>query len=563
MRHRAVLALTTLLLVLPATASAGTVGHVRVALDSNAAFPSYEQSARRHGVVILQAWQQDRMRALKQANPGLTVLVYKNLSFAAGDTSWSGFASTGVTAPEAERDNPQWFLRNTDGQRFTSWSYRWLWTMDVGDPSYQRRWADNVVGELQAQGWDGVFMDDTNATMKYHYDAGRIAKYPNDAAWAAATRAALEHITPRVRAAGKLAFANIGSWGEYPDRGRDWLRFLDGAMDEMFLKWGNARGEGYMPWQWESQLRELRETERQRKTFLGIIHSAPDDAEAARFGYATMLLGSDGRAHFALAADYGHETWFPEYDYDLGAPLAPATEDAGGVHRRAFERGLALVNPTTHPRRVEFGGTYSGSGLENATGATMPPTSGLVLRREGPAPTSEPDAGSGPIPVLAVARGPHQVQLRWTGAVPGVKRFVVLRNGRRVRSVRRSRLIDRRLRAGRRYRYRVVAMGRGGRKLGRSRELRIRTPRVRGLRAGAATVRARSLHVALAPPPRGWRRAYLERRVDGRWRRFTRPVRPRAAMRFRVRLARRARVRVVVESTDGRSLRSAPLRARV
>jgi hypothetical protein len=69
--------------------------------------------------------------------------------------------------------------------------------------------------------------------------------------------------------------------------------------------------------------------------------------------------------------------------------------------------------------------------------------------------------------------------------------------------------------------------------------------------------------VALALPPRGWRRAYLERRMDGRWRRFTRPVRPRAAMRFRVRLARRARVRVVVESTHWRSLRSAPLRPRV
>jgi hypothetical protein len=562
MRHRAVLALTTLLLVLPAAASAGTVGHVRVALDSNATFPSYEQSARRHGVVILQAWQQDRMRALKQANPGLTVLVYKNLSFAAADTSSSGFASSGVTAPEAERDNPGWFLRNSGGERFTSWSYDWLWAMDVGDPSYQRRWADNVVAELRSQGWDGVFMDDTNTTMKYHYDPGRIPEYPNDAAYAAATRSALEQIAPRVRAAGRLAFANIGSWGENPERGRDWLQFLDGAMDEMFLKWGNARDEGYMPWQWESQLRELRETERRGKTFLGIIHSAPDDAQAARFGYATMLLGSDGRAHFALAADYGRETWFPEYDYDLGAPLAASTEEAGGVHRRAFERGLALVNPTTQPRRVEFGGTYSGSGLEGATGATMPPTSGLVLRREGPAATSGPDTGAGRIPVLAVARGPHQIQLSWTGRGPGVKRFRVLRNGRRVRSVRRGRLIDRRLRAGRRYRYRVVAMGRGGTKLGRSRELRIRTPRKRGVRAGAAAVRARSLHVALAPPPRAWRSAYVERRVDGRWRRFTRRARPRAAMRFRVRVARRARVRVVVEARDGRSLRSAPLRAR-
>ena len=33
-----------------------------------------------------------------------------------------------------------------------------------------------------------------------------------------------------------------------------------------------------------------------------------------------MLLASSGRGQFALAQDYSNETWFPEYDYDLGNP---------------------------------------------------------------------------------------------------------------------------------------------------------------------------------------------------------------------------------------------------
>jgi Hypothetical glycosyl hydrolase family 15 len=561
MRLRAALALTALLLLLPpAAARAGTVGHVRYAIDSQAAFPSYEQTAQRHGVVILHAWQQDRMRALKRANPGLKVLVYKNLTFAAEDASPEGFASTGVKAPEAERDHPGWFLRNTDGQRFTSWSYRWLWTMDVGDPSYQARWADNVVAELQSQGWDGVFMDDTNTTMRHHYDVDRIARYPSDAAWAAATRSALSHIAPRVRAAGKLAFANIGSWAEHPAHGRDWLGLLDGAMDEMFLKWGKERGEGYMPERWRAQLDEVREAERQGKTFIGITHSQPDDARAARLGYATVLLGSEGRAQFALAADYTHETWFPEYDYDLGAPLGPAEAGPAGVHRRAFERGLVVVNPTGASRTVDFGGVYSGSGLGAAGGTTMPPMSGLVLRREGSGP-----AGGGPrqapIVVLATARGPHQVELRWTRR-PGVKRFRVLRNGRPVRTVRGRGMRDRALRPGRRYRYRVIALAKGGRKLGRSRRLRIRTPRLRPPHPSASAAGRRALHVALSPRAPGWSKAFLERRSGGRWRQVTRPRRPRGSMWFRLPGARRARVRVVVESTDGRTLRSAALSAR-
>jgi hypothetical protein len=385
MRPRAILALTALMLATaPAAAAAGTVGHVRCATDTQASFPSYDQSARRHGFVILHAWQQDRMRALKAANPGLKVLVYKNLSFS-NYMGNSGFSAAGVPAAEADRDHREWFLLNTSGERFTSSGYGWSWAMDVGSPSYQQRWADNVIAELRSHGWDGVFMDDTNPTMRYHYTPSAVAKYPSDDAYGAATRSALATIGPRVRAAGKLAIANIGSWGGYPATARDWLQFLDGGMDEMFLKWGNRTGDGYADLgRWQTQLDELKAADRRGKFFLAITHSDPTDADAARYGYATMLLGSDGRGHFALAHDYTNETWFPEYDYDLGAPLGPETADPSGVHRRAFERGLVLVNPTDRAERVAFGGTYAGSGLDRATGATMAPRSGLVLRLERP-----------------------------------------------------------------------------------------------------------------------------------------------------------------------------------
>src|SRR5215210_2384158 len=288
------------LLCVPALAHAGaTVGHVRVAIDSAATFPSYSQTASREQYVILQAWQQDRMRALKAANPNIRVLVYKNLSFSAASTSTSGFASTGVKYGEADAGHPEWFLLNTSGQRFTSNGYGYLWAMDVGSAGYQQRWADNVISELTSQGWDGVFMDDVNTTMKYHYDVESIAKYPSDAAYAAATRSALATIGPRVRAAGKLAVANIGSWPEYPSVGDDWLQFLDGGMDEMFLKWGTSPGQGYA-WagRWEQQLKSLKQAEGDGKLFLAITHSAAGDADAARFGYATMLLGGNGHGRF-------------------------------------------------------------------------------------------------------------------------------------------------------------------------------------------------------------------------------------------------------------------------
>ena len=157
-------------------------------------------------------------------------------------------------------------------------------------------------------------------------------------------------------------------------------------------------------------MNEIRETLRRGKNFIGITHSDPDDAQAARFGYATMLLAGDGRAHFALAHDYSNETWFPEYDYDLGRPTGPATQDHDGVHRRRFERGLVVVNPTATTRSVALDGLYRGSGLARARTAVLPPTSGLILegRRE------EASGGSGSPAVLAIVKGRRRVELRWT-----------------------------------------------------------------------------------------------------------------------------------------------------
>jgi hypothetical protein len=511
LRRALLLAVLALSSVPPLAHATGTVGHVRLAIDSAATFPSYTQSATRHRYAILHAWQQDRMRALKAADPNIKVLVYKNLSFSIQSTS-AGYASTGVRYGEADAGHSDWFLLNTSGQRFTSRGYTYLWAMDVGNASYQQRWADNVVSELKSQGWDGVFLDDTNPTMKYHYTVSAVAKYPSDAAYSAATRSALAKIGPQVRGAGKLAISNIGDWKVYYSTGLDWLQFLDGAMEEMFLKWGNATGEGYMPWMWSTQLNQIKESERRGKIFLGVTHSTTTDAQAARYGYATMLLGSNGRGQFALAHDYTSETWFPEYDYVLGQPVGAEVAEASGVHRRVFENGLVLVNPTAATQVVNFGGSYNGSGLSSATGASMPPNTGLILTRAVTAPTPTPTPAPTPTPTpeptptptptpeptpteppppepvkpgrrkgqqpkLAVSARltrAGRVLLRWSRTPSRAWRFKVIRNGRPVGVTRSLRLTDtRRSRPERRYR--VVAMARDGQIVARSRPVAVRT----------------------------------------------------------------------------------------
>ena len=550
MKSRLVVALAIAIsLTVPSGASATDVPLFRYAIDSSPDLSNLTRTAERSGYVVLQAWRLDELRAIKAANPSTKVLVYKNLSFSAQATDPSGLSSTGVTYEEAET-NPDWFLRNTSGQRFNSSGWGWLWAMDVGNADFQRRWADNVVSEVVRNGWDGVLLDDVNPTMKYHHSPTSVAKYPSDAAYSAATRSALEHIGPRIQGAGKLAIANNAAWVEYYSTGVDWLRFLSGAMDEMWLKWGGTAGDGYRhEAQWTTQLNELKEAQRQGKIFIAKPQSANTDAAAARYGYATLLLGTQGSASYSFGDSTVETPLFSDYSLPIGDPVGPEQRLSGGVHRRAFSSGLALVNPTSSTHSLALGGTYSGSGLSRVSSVTLAPHTGLVLKRHGtgtgPAPGGKkPKAPRSLLVASTASRATGSVSLTWTRSA-GARRYRVLRLGRPVGITRKRFFVDGDVKVGRRYRYRVVAIGTRGRHSAASRSVGVR---VRTGRLGAAI---KSTH------PRSWREAHimrLDRARGGRvWRstaELRNPIRG-ASVRLK---ARRASVFRVVARGGGAAL---------
>jgi hypothetical protein len=377
----AITATVAALVIGPSAEAAPNAGHFRLALDRAAQTADYTASADRNNYVILQGYQVPLMQRLKEQNPKLKVLVYKDLSAMVERDQWGG-VSTGVATQDAA-GHPEWFLKNTSGNRFTFRHYDWMWAADIGDSGFQQKWADNVLAEVKAKGWDGVFMDDVNPSIEFHYDVASVAKYPTDAAYQNATGSALAAIGARFRAEDKLVIPNFGFWKDHPNLIKSWLRHVDGGMNEMFVKVGSTR-DGYdSAAVWETQLQSIKDAQTLGKAFLGISHSPNDDRAAGRYGYATMLLGGDGNAHFAMHGDYANENWFPEYDYEIGTAVTADTREAYGVHRRRFSDGLVLVNPTGYPVRVAFGGRYSGSGLSNASAATMAPRSALVLTKAG------------------------------------------------------------------------------------------------------------------------------------------------------------------------------------
>jgi len=313
---------------------------------------------------------------------------------------------------------------------------------------------------------------------------------------------------------------------------------------------------------WARNLALVKESERRAKLFLGITQAPAGDSPAARYGWATMLLGAAGRSYFSLAPDYTAETWFPEYEYDIGEPVGPERADPTGVHRRPFTGGLVLVNPTDSRQVVRFGGAYSGSGLRAARSTTMGAHTGLVLHGR----SSEPrlTRGRKPISLLAGTGAGPRVSLSWSHrALRGrrrIRRYLIYRDGRLVAVVRRRSLVDRGVVPGAHVRYRVAGVD------GRGRIRAVSHSAVVQVGGAVAASSGRQLiRVSLASERRGlWRRAYLQRltRRGGhrRWLRTGRSKPARARTAFRVRTDGQAVFRVVVRSSRRlrRSLRSAP-----
>jgi hypothetical protein len=369
-------------LVLPSLATASVAGQFRVAIGNEATFSDPTLAAQHNEFIVLQAWEGQRATELKAINPSLKVLVYQDLAGMTEGTGPEGLSSSGVNYAEANTAHSQWFLLNTNSERIDANGYPWLWMADIGNVGYQEQWTANVLKLLSHSPWDGVMMDDTNTTARYDTNPSSIAEYPTDAAYQAAVGSMLAYAGPRIQAAGKLAIPNIGSWNEYPEVVERWLHYVSGGVEEMFAKWSTKAGEGYQdPVDWQTQIEEIQTTERMGKYFLAITQSEAGDTQAIRYGWASTLLGADGHTVYTAAANYTTETWSSEYEVPLGAPTSTATKLTSGAWERSFANGLVVVNPTSSAADVSFDGSYSGSGLTNATGATLGANSAVILTR--------------------------------------------------------------------------------------------------------------------------------------------------------------------------------------
>jgi hypothetical protein len=352
--------------------------------------------------VILHAWEHDRIPALKAANPRVKVLVYKNMAatyaYAVHNGRDDALLPAGVGYVSTRDSHPDWFAHDTAGNPIEFADYDDLWLMDVGNDAYQQAWLASVGAELRRYGWDGVMIDDANVSPRWHTGSRTVARYPTDAAWAAATKSFLARVGPALKQAGFLVLPNIYTdWPNGPQVWQDWLQYTSGGVQEYWTKWGTGNGQQFSDADWLYRQQFLSLTQSLGKIYLGITYAPLSDVRSQRYARASFLVDWDGASSALVFEPTGpaQPAFAPEWTADIGQPAGPRKHVGASVWKREYTGGLALVNiAKSSAQTVDLGGSYLTPEGVPVTSLTLGPTTGIVLRRPPGAP--QPPARSTP-----------------------------------------------------------------------------------------------------------------------------------------------------------------------
>jgi hypothetical protein len=333
---------------------------------------------------VLQTWDSARIAELKQKNPGIKILMYKDVAAVRKDSAESGEYSTGLSYREAAENG--WLLEDGSGQ-ILEWSdWAGLYPTDVGSAGYQARWGRNVLDELRAHDWDGVMMDDVLTTLSHSTVQDRTAtKIPSNSAMYAATGSFLSEVGRRIKRAGFLAVPNLTvEWDNWHSVMADWTRYVSGWENEYFVKWGLGKSDRFVGADWRWKMRMAAWCAQRGVPLLAITYSTMDDHAAQTYHRATWLLTWNGRTGSSIFVPDGDFTdhWLSRPATRIGRPIGARHVLADtGVYRRDYTGGVVLVNPTGATRTVSLGGVFTTLSGREVSQVTLRSATGVLLRQ--------------------------------------------------------------------------------------------------------------------------------------------------------------------------------------
>lgn len=339
----------------------------------------------RGDVVVMQSWEGARIPALRRARPGITILMYKDVSAVVKEADWAtGRFPAGMGYDWALTHHPSWFLRDRSGQMIEWSDWRGLYPMDIADSGYQRTWTRNVLAELRSDRWDGVMMDDVLTILSHSTVGNRVStRIPDDRAQYAATGSFLAHVAPQIRRAGYLAVPNVSvEYDNWEKAIPAWTRYVSGWENEHFTNTpGDSPRFSGADWRWKLDMSlwlAARDV-----PLLAVGYGPASDRVRQTYHRATWLLSWNGTTGAsAYVPDEVESThWLPAATRQVGRPLAPATEAGDGTWTRRFSGGVVVVNPNQGARNVALGGAYR-RGDRLVRSVRLAPMTAAVLRNQ-------------------------------------------------------------------------------------------------------------------------------------------------------------------------------------
>ncbi len=320
---------------------------------------------------------------LRAINPQFLVLHYHlsiwqsapAVDFILDGTTWGNDYPT-VTTHES------WFWHDEQSQRIASTADGKL-LMNLTDPGFAAYWESSLEQQVAAGQYDAIFFDSASPALLQGEVGGQDPRLAGTGArdtaiaeWGGETyiqgwEAWIKPLNDDLAAKGIPLIPNTGP-------------FVTGWDDTDYSLTAGIFSEGYAstsfaPTDWEASTDALLSLAALGKIMILQNYLSDAGDTATRLYYlANYLLVKAGRTYLDYFAA-GPLEWYPEWALDLGAPVTTATTVAdllqGGVYRRDFAKGSALVNPSSSPVTVTLGATMQevvpqGGGAIDAAGDT-------------------------------------------------------------------------------------------------------------------------------------------------------------------------------------------------
>lgn len=244
---------------------------------------------------------------------------------------------------DIETNHPDWFLRGAVGELLVNENGYTM--MDPGSEGWRVFWLERARESQEAYGWNGVFLDNVEASLLKRLENGRIpAMYLTDASYQDAVEDNLRFLYETYFEPSRIPlYANIIAVRD-PDIWYRYLRYLDGAMIENFAVGWRAGDES--PAEWEMQLSLAEGTQQAGKDIILVSQGEEFDHERQQFALASYLLVNNGQAYFRYIhhSSYDMHWWYDSYALDLGVPQGTRYQ-VGDAWVRDFTRGRVVVDP--------------------------------------------------------------------------------------------------------------------------------------------------------------------------------------------------------------------------